>query len=109
MNIMKITKGDKFGNSINDLVCTWISFVEWVKNFLCNHRAENYKESVEKLLKCLQDINANMSINVHFLHSHLHKFPDCWGDVSDALKEQIHNDIKIMEVSWQLLEYQKGL
>ena len=38
-----------------------------VKNFLGNRRAENYKEFVEKLWKCLQDIGANMSIKVHFL------------------------------------------
>ena len=54
-------------------LCTWTSFVDVVKNFLGNHWAEN-KELVEKLLKSLQDIGANMSIKLHFLHSHLDKF-----------------------------------
>ena len=42
---------------------------------------------VEKLLKSLQDIGTNMSIKVHFLHSHLDKFPDNHGDVSEELGE----------------------
>ena len=50
---------------MNDLkLHTWTSFVD-VKNFLGNCWAKNYKELVEKLLKSLQDINANMSIKVH--------------------------------------------
>ena len=42
---------------------------------------------MEKLLKSLQDIGANMSIKVHFLHSHLDKFLDNCSDVSDEQGE----------------------
>ena len=50
---------------MNDLEsCTWISFVDVVKN---NCWTENDKELVEKLLKSLQDIGTNMSIKFHFL------------------------------------------
>ena len=52
-----------------------------VKNFLGNHRVENYKELVKKLLKSLQEIGANMSIGAHFLHSNLDKILDNCGDV----------------------------
>ena len=46
---------------MNDLeLRAWTSFVDVVKNFLGNHRAENYNELVEKLLKILQDIDANI-------------------------------------------------
>ena len=38
------------------------SFVDVVKNFFGNCRVKNYKLFVEKLLKSLQDIGANMSI-----------------------------------------------
>ena len=44
----------------------WTSFVDVKENFLGNRWAKNYKEFVEKLLKSLQDINANMRIKVHF-------------------------------------------
>ena len=74
-----------------------ISFVDAMKNFLGNRRVDNYKELVEKLLKILQDIVAYMRIKVHFLHSHLDKFPDNCGDVSDEPGERFHQDIKIME------------
>ena len=48
----------------------WTSFVD-VAKILGNCWAENYKKRVEKLLKSLQDIGANMSIEVHFLHRNL--------------------------------------
>ena len=41
-------------------------FIVVVKNFLVNRRAKNYKDLVEKLLKSLQDIGANMTIKFHF-------------------------------------------
>ena len=66
-NIRKLIKDDEFVNSVNTLeLRAWTSFVDVVKNFLGNRRAENYKEFVEKLLKSLQDIGANMSIKVHY-------------------------------------------
>ena len=33
--------------------------------------AQNHEELIEKQLKSLPDIDANMNINVHFVHSHL--------------------------------------
>ena len=76
---------------------TWCSFVDVVKNFLGNNRAVNYKELIEKMLKCYPEIGPNMSIKVHFLDSHLDKFPDKSGDFSDAQGERFHQDLKIME------------
>ena len=38
-----------------------------------------------------------MSIKVHFLHSHLYKFPDNCGDVSDEQGERFHQGVKKME------------
>ena len=83
-NIRKLIKDDEFVNSMNDLELRALtSFVDVVNDILGNHRTENYKESVEKLLKSIQDIGTNMSINVLFSHSHLDKFLDNCGDVSD--------------------------
>ena len=38
-----------------------------------------------------------MCIKVHFLHSHLDKFPDTWSYVSDEQGERFYQDIKTME------------
>ena len=42
-----------------------------------------------------------MSIKVHFLHSHLNRFPENLGDVSDEQGERLHQDIKVMEERYQ--------
>ena len=85
---------------MNDLeLHAWTSFVDEVKNFFVNRRTKNYKELVEKLLKSLQDIGANMSIKVHFLHPD--NFPDDCDDVSDEQRERFHQDIKTMEERYQ--------
>ena len=82
---------------MNDLeLHAWTSFVDEVKNFLGHCQTKNYKELVEKLLKSLQDIGTNISIKVHFLHSHQDKFPDNYSDVSDE-QEQFLQDINMME------------
>ena len=99
-NIRKLIKDDKFINSMNDLELRAWTLLAWWKNFLGNHQVENYKELVEKLLKSLQNIGANMNIKVHFIHSHLDKFPDNCGNVSDE-QEQFHQDIQTMEEHYQ--------
>ena len=38
-----------------------------------------------------------MSIRMHYLHSHLDRFPENCGDVSDEQGERFHQDIKGME------------
>ena len=68
-----------------------------VKNFLSNRQAGDYKELVEKLLKNLQYIGANIiSTKVRFLRSHLNKFPDNCGNVSDEQGEWFHQDGKAL-------------
>ena len=66
-----------------------------MKNFLGNRLAENYKELMEKLLKCLQDIGANMNIKVNFLHCHLDKFPNNCSNMRDQEGEQFNQDMKM--------------
>ena len=69
---------------------------------LGNRRTENYKALIEKLMKSLQDISANMSIKVHFLHSHLDKFLVNCGEESDEQGERFHQDIKTMDFCWSI-------
>ena len=43
----------------------------------------------------------NMSIKMHFLHSHLNNFFESYGDVNDKQGEKFHRDIKLMEERYQ--------
>jgi len=42
-----------------------------------------------------------MSLNVHFLHSHLDYFPKNLGDLSEEQEERSHQDMKEMEGRYQ--------
>ena len=42
-------------------------------------------------------MGCNMSLKLHFLHSHLYFFPENLGDVSDENGERFHQDIATME------------
>ena len=42
-----------------------------------------------------------MSIQLHFLHSHLDRFHENLGDVSDEQGERFHQDIKTIEKWYQ--------
>ena len=47
------------------------------------YHCHQYKDHLENILKVFQKMACNMSINVPFLLSHLHRFPDNLGEVSD--------------------------
>ena len=61
----------------------WTTFVDVVRNFLGNRRAENFEEMVRRLLRSYHQLGCSMSIKIHFLFSHLEQFPDNLGDYSD--------------------------
>ena len=64
----------------------WTAF-DVVHNFPGNRKAENYEEMVRRLLRSYHQLGCNMSIKIHFLFSHLEKFPDNLGDYSDGQGE----------------------
>lgn len=80
-----------------------------VENFLGNHKAENYRELVKKLLDCYAKINANMSLKLHFLKSHLDNFEENLGDYSDQHGERFHQDIKVIERRYKGKDYRNML
>ena len=43
----------------------------------------------------------NMSIKIHYLHSHLERFPENLGDLSEEQGERFHQDIKTMKERYQ--------
>jgi len=68
---------------------------------LGNRRAQNCEELVNNLLQNYQKIGCNMSLKIHFLHSHLDFFPENCGAVSDEHGEHFHQDISSMEKRYQ--------
>jgi len=45
------------------------------KKILRNRTAQNYEKLVNNLLQSYQKLGCNMSLKIHFLHSHLDFFP----------------------------------
>jgi len=54
-----------------DEKAVWDSFKFVVKGFLGNRRAQNYGDFVNNFLQSYQKLGCNMSLKIHFLHSHL--------------------------------------
>ena len=74
--IRKLLKDELFLTKMKpDELDAWNSFADVVFNFLGNRKAENYENLIEKLLISYRKLGCNMSVKVHFLHSHLHYFP----------------------------------
>ena len=72
----------------------WTAFSNVVQIFLGNKKAYNYEEIVVELLLSLRVLGCRMSIKIHYLHSHLDKFPAKLGDASEEQGERFHQDIK---------------
>ena len=102
LQIRKLISDPNFAKNMTDVeFSAWSSFVSLVKNFLGNHKALNYVELVENMLIKYQEMKANMSIKVHFLHSHLDRFPKNLGNFLEEQGERFHRDIKVVEERYQ--------
>ena len=100
--IRSVIRDSSFPSSLNEMeLSAWASFVEVVKNFLGNYKAENHCELTENMLKCYEQMGCRMSLKMHFLHAHLDFFPANLGDVSDEHGERFHQQISIMESRYQ--------
>jgi len=73
--IRDIIKDEHFDKLIQgDEKAVWDSFKFVVKVFLGNRKAQNYDELVNNLLQSYQKLGCNMTLKIHFLHSHLDSF-----------------------------------
>ena len=82
--IRTLVRDQAFVQAMNDKEkAAWLFFVDVLKNFLGNKKAENHEDLVSNMLSACHDLGCKMSITVHFLFSHLDKFPDNLGAVSD--------------------------
>ena len=79
----------------------WKAFCDVVKNFLGNIKSPNFNELVESLLQAFHNWRCNMSVKVHFLHSHLSYFPENLGPFREEQGKRFHQDIKVMEKRYQ--------
>jgi hypothetical protein len=62
---------------MNDLeLQLWDSFKEVIINFLGNFRGPQYKQILKTMWKNLHALGCNMSLKLHFLHSHLDYFSE---------------------------------
>ena len=79
----------------------WKAFVLVVKNFLGYNKARNYAELVNNMLTAFRNPGCNMSVKMHYLFSHIDRFPENLGSISDAQRERFHKDLKEMETRYQ--------
>ena len=79
----------------------WNTFVPVVKNFLGNNKARNYAEPVANMLTAFKNLGCNMSIKMHYLFSHMDRFPENLASMSDKQGERFHQDMKEMETRYQ--------
>ena len=74
--IRDIIKDEYFDKLLQgDEKAAWDSFKFVVKVFLGNRRAQNCGELVNNRLQSYQKLGCNMSLKIHYLHSHLDFFP----------------------------------
>lgn len=70
--IKQLFDDDAFSNSLSRKEKrAWESFVFVCRNFLGNKRSDDYQQRIDELLKSYKALGCNMSLKVHFLHSHL--------------------------------------
>lgn len=79
----------------------WICIKEVCDKFLGKTRAPNYKQCVENLILALRDINCNMSVKIHMLHSHIDAFPILQNEANDEQGEKFHQDISYLECRYK--------
>lgn len=79
----------------------WLSFQNVATNFLGNKKSPDYKKIVTKMVDDFRKLGCLMNLKLHFLDSHLDKFPENLGDYSEEQGERFHQDIKVMETRYQ--------
>ncbi|GFU97438.1 uncharacterized protein TNCV_1912931 [Trichonephila clavipes] len=101
-HIRQFVKDSNFVKSMTEVESkAWNSFVLIMSNFLGKKRSDDHVELVESMLSNLKELGCNMSIKIHFLHSHLDRFPQNLGDFSEKQGERFHQDLRTMEERYQ--------
>ena len=100
--IRALVHDQEFARKMNDKERTaWLSFVAVMTNFLSNKKADNYETLVANMLSAFRNLGCNMSVKLHYLYSHIDRFPVNLGAVSDKQGEPFHQDLETMEDCYQ--------
>ncbi|GFV39218.1 uncharacterized protein TNCV_2089581 [Trichonephila clavipes] len=100
--IRQLVKDSNCVQSITEVESkAWNSFVLVMSNFLGKKRSDDHVELVQSMLSNLKELGCNISIKIHFLHSHLDRFPQNLGDFSEEQGERFHQDLRTMEERYQ--------
>ena len=82
--IRQLIRYPEFENSMKKVELeAWKAFVLVVKNFIGNNKAKNYAEPLNNMLTALRNLGCNMSVKMHYLFSHMDRFPENLGSMSD--------------------------
>ena len=96
--VKHVMKSDSFSEQLSAVERrAWKSFVSVVKGFLGNHKADNFKNIVEKLVDAYEKMGCRMLLKLHVLHSHINELKDNMGDYIEEQGERFHQDVKSFE------------
>jgi len=79
----------------------WESFADLVHKSLVNRKDDNYKRILGRVLIAHEAQGYQMSLKVHFLHSHLEYFPQNLDSYSQEQGERFHQDLRTMGKHYQ--------
>ena len=100
--IRKLMNDPNFTASMTETeFAAWNSFTDVLKILLGNNKANNYIQIVEDMLLKFHNLGAKMSIKIHYFFSHLDRFSENLGKLSEEQGERFHQDIEIMEERYQ--------
>ena len=95
--VKRLNDSHSFLQKLSDVErAAWTSFVFVVKGFVGNHKTENYREIVDKLVDTYKSMGCRMSLKLHVLHSHLDDFKENMGNYSEQ-GEIFHQDVSSLE------------
>ena len=73
----------------------WCSYVSVVKELLGKTKVDCYQDILKQMLANFQALGARMNIKIHYLFSHLGRFPENLGEVSEELGERFIKPLRI--------------
>ena len=100
--IRQLISDPEFENSMNEVELeARKAFVLVVKNFLGNNKTRNYAEIVNKMLTAFRNLGCNISVKMHYLFSHMDRFPENLDSMNDEQEERFNHDLKETEIRYQ--------
>jgi len=104
--IREVLKDEDFDKSFKAAeLKAWSSFKWLCENFLGNRKSPAYRYGVQNLLTAYKEMECRMTLQIHFLDSHLEFFPENLGSVSD---EQANVFINIFK-EWKIATKVSGM